>query len=424
MNNPFKSILKALQFQKQTPNLLERVIARWIGFGTPVQNMTGNPQDYVQKGYMGNAFVYQAVDFIASKAARVPIKLYQVKANGEIDEIKAHPLLGLIKKPNAYQGTNEFTTQALGYKLITGNSYVYMPKLEAGANAGKPFELHVMPAHKVDIVTGVNWKEPIGGYKIQFAPDVTFTPSEVMHFRYPAYDWELGDFYGMSPLKPHINILNKDNSNTLAAKSSFDNGGAAGVLTDNKAGELGGMNAEQAKILNDKWTSQFTGAEKKNKILVTSANVTYHHIGLSPVDMNMLNDASFNRSVIMAAYHLSDVIFNNSSASTESNVKQARKAAWTDAIQPALDDYVSELNRVLTPLYGSDLMLKADYSGVTELQEDKASQVLYLKDAYWMTGSEKRAAMNLEYDALMDEYFLPSTLTPFEELPPMLDDGK
>lgn len=416
--NTFVTAYKARNM-KPIKDLMSLVTSRWIGWGMTVTDLNQDKADYVKKAYMANHFVYQTVNFITTKAARVPIRLYQKGKDSELKEIQKHPILDLLAKPNKYQGSEEFTNQVLGYKLIVGNSYIYTPKLEAGANMGKPYELQSMPAHLVEIKNGRNWMEPIGGYTIQYAPDVVFTPEEVIHMRYPAYDFDLGDFYGMSPLKPLLNVVNKSNANMLAAKSSFENGGAAGILTDEAVEEAQGLSGEQAKQLEDRWGSKFSGPTNKNKILVTVGKLKYQSIGLSPVDLNMIQDHDQTRRDIASVYGLASSLFNDVGASTRDNIMQARKAAWTDAIMPLLDGYVDELNRALTPLWSEDLILKADYSGVEELQQDKATQSEWLSKAWWLTGDEKRKIMGYESDELIGEYFVPSGLIPYEKMPPL-----
>jgi len=399
-------------------NKLDRIVSRWVGFGIPVTNISQSPEGYVKQGYMANNYVAQAVNYITRKASSVPLKLYKIQGEEKV-EITSHPILDLINKPNRWQGWNEFCAQALGYKEITGNSYIYKMRYEAGPNKGKPFELNIMPAHMTEVVTGDDWQDPIKGYRITYAPDVLFLKDEVLHFRYPAYDYDLGDFYGQSPLLPLLKVVNKSNSNHLAAKAAFDNIGAAGIITDEATDEFSAITGEQAKTLEDRYNEKFGSADKKGRVLVTVGKLRWQQIGLSPVDLNMIRDQQETRRDICAAYGLSSNLFNDVEGTTFTNMKEARKAAWTDAIMPALDDFLNEFNRDIVALWGEDLILEADYSGVEELQADKAEMSAWLDRAWYIKGSEKRVIMGMDADPALDYYFIPPQLVPYQELPPL-----
>jgi HK97 family phage portal protein len=402
-------------------NKLTAAVSRLVGWGTPVNDIAQNARQYVKEAFMLNHFVFMVIDFITAKAARVPLKLYKKQPDGTLKEIDKHPLLDLLNKPNTWQGREEFTQQALGYKLITGNSYIYTPRLEAGDNKGKPYELNVMPAHEVEVITNTEaeWMNPIKGYQITWAPSILFNDSEVMHFRFPAYDYDLGDFYGMSPLKPLMRIVNKSNSNMLAAKTAFDNGGASGIITDEATDDVAGLTQEQALQLEKRYMDRFTGAANKGKVLVTVGKLRYHAIGLSPVDMNMITDHQETKRDICATYKLSSTLFNDYAGSTFSNMAEARKAAWTDCIQPLLDSYLEELTRHLCPAYGEGLVIKADYSGVDELQVNKKELVDWLNAAWFIKASAKQEMLGMDADPEMDKYFIPSNLVEYVDLPPI-----
>src|SRR6056297_3609083 len=93
-------------------------------------------REYVKEGYEGNIDVYAIVTKIASKFAGVPGRLYDVSGE-EKKEITKHPFLDLMNKPNHYQSGYEFKMLWELFRLITGNSIVYVPRIEGGNNAGK-----------------------------------------------------------------------------------------------------------------------------------------------------------------------------------------------------------------------------------------------------------------------------------------------
>jgi HK97 family phage portal protein len=411
----FKKLLKPAQ------NRLLQAYTRLFGFGMPLYNIEENAESYIKKGYQSNLFVYQCVEFITRKASSVPIKMRRKLKNGEFEDVESHPILDVLNRPNTFQGYSEFIQQALGYKLITGNSYMYANPLGVGSKAKEIVELHVMPADQTIVVTGDNWAEPIKAYILQWAPDrnLEFSPDEIIHLKYPSYDYEQGDYYGQSPLRAALSILEKSNQNIDSAKSAFANQGAAGIITDEAVEEAQGITKEQAEQLQESYTEKFTGSKNKGKVLVTVGRLRWQQIGLSPVDLNMIADHNLTRRDICSVYHLSSNLFNDVEGTTFSNMKEARKAAWTDAIIPELNSVAQELTRVFTKAYkDSSLELYYDYSGVEELQADKAEMANWLNVAWWIKVNRKQEMMGEAPDETMDFYMLPQGLMPYEELPP------
>ena len=150
-------------------------------------------QEYVDKGYQYNADVYSIVSFITRKAATAPPILYEVKDDRAFQKYKSfsgnltkpsdiaeanhlrakalvevdmqHPIIQTLLNPNDYQSYYEFMDNLLGFKLITGNSYVYGVGPSTGFNAGKFKQLYVLPAHLVRILSDGRY-DPVSGYTL------------------------------------------------------------------------------------------------------------------------------------------------------------------------------------------------------------------------------------------------------------------
>ena len=410
-------------FTKNTEakNKLIRATYRLFGLNSAVYNINENPEAYVEEGYQKNLFVYACVEYITRKAtAEVSYKLRRSKADGATEEIDKHPIIDLLKSPNKHQGWSEFWQQFLGFKLLTGNSYIYgVPKSETNKQL---HEMHVLPSTAVEIVTGSNWDEPIGGYRLNYAPEkaLEFTPNEILHIRYPNYDYLNGDYYGQSPLRAALGTLEKSNDNITASKSAFRNMGAAGIITDEGVSDAMGITEPQAKELEQRYQKKFGSPESKNKVLVTVGKLRWQQIGISPVDLNLIADHETSRRDIAMMYHLSSTLFNDTAGSTFNNIGEARKAAWTDAIIPEVKTALDELNRYIRAAYGDDtLEIYADYSAVEELQQNRSELSTWLAQAWWIKASRKQEIMGEDPDPEMDAYFVPQGLMPYEELPPL-----
>ena len=78
-----------------------------------------------------------------------------------------------------------------------------------------------------------------------------------------------------------------------------------------------------------------------------------------------------------------------------------------------------EFNRWLVPQFGEDLYFDFDYSVIPELMPEQEKLVDTLSKSYWLTTNEKREAVGYGVDEenyVMNEYLVPSGLTPIEDL--------
>ncbi len=109
--------------------------------------MPDNVETYIREGYLFNPTVYSVVSFIAQKASSIPWAVYAVKSDKALnlyksaspnliqykkefirkkalEEIPNHELETLFQNPNVLQSWSDFVEQAVGFKLVTGNSFI------------------------------------------------------------------------------------------------------------------------------------------------------------------------------------------------------------------------------------------------------------------------------------------------------------
>jgi phage portal protein BeeE len=154
-----------------------------------------SPRDTVslaRSGYQGNPIGFRAIRLIAEAAAALPLVCQDVERRYE-----THPLLDLIKRPNAAQGRAEFLEAVYSYLLLAGNAYV-----EAVPGAGAlPGELHVLRSDRISLVPGsdgwpVAYDYTVSGRTHRY--QVAGPARPICHLRsFHPQD----DHYGFSPLQ-------------------------------------------------------------------------------------------------------------------------------------------------------------------------------------------------------------------------------
>lgn len=399
-------------FRKQSDfqRRLQTSLYQHIGNNTPVWN-DDNLESYITKGYNRNHVIHSIVQWIARKAAQIDYKVIELKPGGETLELQDHPALEAVYHPNQGQGKAEFLEAVFGFLALTGNTYIYLGKPEAGPNKGKVQEMHALPAALVEIVRGSNFN-PVGGYNLIYTDRTdTFEADEVLHMKFGSYYFNHGvELYGVSPLMAGWYLLQKSNANTEAAKKAFDNMGALGLLYEKD--NWSAYTDAQRKAAQAQLDKKVRGTDNKGRIIYTGGEFGYINFGANPVDLALIEDAKMTVTDLCRLYHVDPRLFG--SDSTFTNLKEARKISYVDGVLPLANMFAEEFTRCCLTAYGKNLKLVPVTDNIPELQADKKDQAQWLSQAYWLDENEKREAMGYsKEDKFEGVYHIPAGLIPY-----------
>lgn len=397
---------------------------QFIGQGNVVW-LGDNLQAYIDRGYSYNDLVYSIVFRLSQKAASLPYYVKEWK-NGKSTRVQDHEVLDLLWTPNPMQGQMEFFQQLFGFELVTGNSYLYGLRLDVGPNKGKATEFNVLPSQGTEIVAG-GWQEPIKGYRQVYGnQEVLFTKGDVMHTKHPnlMLDNSGSQLYGMSPLRAMSRVLTKANLSTDTQAKAYQNNGPGGIISNRS--DTASWSPQQQDQVQEKFNEKWSGASNAKRVIITSGDVVWQEIGMSPADLGILEDGLMTMRAMCRAYNEPSVLMGDAESSTYNNIGEARRAEWTDAILPMVNRFVDNFNRwYMRPTYsrgGVVYEICPDTSGVEELQEDKKQMAEVLDRAWWIKGSRKQELMGEEVDPAMDRYFVPSSMLPLDQLDAQMGD--
>lgn len=375
-----------------------------------------NSLAYINDVYFTNDHVYAVVRLLSRSASMLPIYLYKVKDKKKLtrykaimksqnpdfvraeviksqalEEVTTHPILKILAKPNALQGQAEFIENAIGFKLVTGNSFLLGLSPETGPNAGKFVSLEVLPSQYVDIILGQNL---IKEYQLKInGTSKTFDPKDVCHIKYwsPDYSSPGSHLYGVSPIRAGRNKIKMGNDSATTMVQMLQNMGMFGMFTLKEDGaELG---ETQAQILEQKF---YQKQRQKGRVMFANGNFTWQTAGMSPVDLAILEANKTSLRDVCNIYSVSSQLLNDPENKTYNNMKEARKAMWTNAVLPDFYALLDELNRWWVSQYDDTLILDTDLQAIPELQEDFDKLVGYVKEMYWAKIDEQRAMCGLD----------------------------
>ena len=427
---------------------INRGIVTWQG---------ADAQGFVNDGYVSNDIVYSIVNLIANKAKIAPFHVYkiidqqaasqykaaiqnpeQVKSWKELENLKkkAYELYDgdarlneLLKFPNEEDTWSDLVEQWCAFKLVTGNTFVYGKIIEAGANKGKPLSLYVLPAQYRAIIANVEVFPPMrAGYQLYYGKLWSFTTEEILHDKYFNPQWNItgNQLYGQSPLKAASRTVTRSNEAKTAAVSAFQNGGPAGVLfmNDDRFDPTSG--AEQAQALK-KSVSEKAGSQNYNSIAVSGYKVDWKDIGLSPVELGILESEKWDMVSLCNIYGVPSQLLNDAANKTYNNQQEGEKALTLRCAIPLLISLRDNLNRKLQTDWGykgENICVEFDTSIYKELEANKVEQVDWLDKAWWLTPKQKYEQMGLEIPDYinmedLEKIYLPSNIAPMDDFAPM-----
>jgi len=425
---------------------IERGIVTWQG---------ADQRSFVDDGYVANDIVYSIIKLITDKAKIAPFHVYKVvdeKAAKKYKSLAAQKdinlkeletlhkkayelytgdqrLNELLKYPNEEDCWSDLVEQWCGFKLITGNSFIYGKLIEAGNNQGKPFELFALPSQYMAIIANINVFPPTrAGYQLYYGQMWSFDTKEILHDKYFNPQWGVtgGQLYGQSPLRAAAKNLTRSNEAKTAAVASFQNGGPAGVLfmNDDRFDPTSGQ--QQAQALK-KAVSEKGGSLNYNSIAVSGYKVDWKQIGLSPVELNIIESEKWDLKALCNIYGVPSQLLNDSDSKTYNNQREGEKALTLRCAIPLLNSLTENLNRKLHTDWGykgTNLYVDYDLSVYGELEANKAEQTAWLNTAWWISPKQKLDIMNIEVPDYipteeLEKLYIPTGLQTIDQFQPL-----
>ncbi len=379
--------------------------------------------DLVDKGYKQNPTVFSVIEKRASKAAQGDIIATR---NGK--EVENHPLVKLLENPNPTQGRKAFLKCAFTNYDISGEVFFYLVKPDKGMNAGKPKHIWVIPRQKLKKIIYLENSEG-GSTPIPLTyvfddgqgGERRIDASNIIHWK---DDDPMDARHGMSKLESLRYVVSQSNAAYEGALRQIQNGGPKGILSL-KSEVQGGFTAEQAGQLEAKMGPKYYGEANLNKIVVSGQQWEYTQIGLSPVDLQLMESQDISKVDISNVFNVPLPVISPQ-GQTYNNITEANKDFARICISFARE-LLGEFEKKLAPMFKmGDVRLSIDESDYHELATDIGNLVNALKTADWMTPNEKRVAQGLAPmdDKLMDEIYISTSVMPISFDEPESNSGE
>lgn len=434
---------------------------RFIEIGGQVTWISDKLSAYVKDGYQANDIVYSAVMMVMDKVRVAPWNIYKVVDESSLKKYHAlmnskadfvdwsevrllrnkalepvtkydprlQKLADLLKWANEYSTFNDLVADAVGYKMITGNNYMWANTIPGGSNEGIPQELYNLPAQYMSIIATYGWPPRITGYQLNNGFFKQFTSDEVMHTKYfnPDYSANGDGLYGMSPLKPGSKTITRSNAAKKAGATQLDNNGAAGIAyVDDPVVPAHGREA-QAGIMKRAWGNEYSGADRYGKVAFSGYKMGYLSVGMSLKDMDVSNVEVTDLRGIFNLWGLPSQLGNDPNNKTYNSLKEAEKALTTRGAIPQLTSVRDSLNKKLGGVWGNFKGYIADFDSdaFPELQENQKEKWDWV-DKLPVSSKYKLQMMNLEVpdDPNLDVILIEGNRVPLADVVNNMSDAE
>ncbi|MCB2124896.1 MAG: phage portal protein [Rhodobacteraceae bacterium] len=369
---------------EQKASATGRVIA-WGSSGRVIWS----PRDTVsltRTGFSGNPVGFRAVKLIAEAAAALPLVCQDGARRYE-----AHPVIDLMRRPNAGQGRAELFEALYGQLLLSGNGYV-----EAVGGAGLPTELHVLRSDRMSLVPGadgwpVAYDYTVGGRKHRF--DMAGPVDPVLHIRsFHPQD----DHYGLSPMQAAAVAIDVHNAASAWSKALLDNAARpSGAIVYKGADGQGQLSGDQYDRLVNEMEMHHQGARNAGRPMLLEGGLDWKPMGFSPSDMEFQKTKEAAAREIATAFGVPPMLMGIPGEATYANYQEANRAFYRVTVLPLATRVTAAVSYWLSTHLGEQVELRPDLDQVPALAAERDQQWKRVGEASFLTDAEKRSILGL-----------------------------
>ena len=217
-------------------------------------------------------------------------------------------------------------------------------------------------------------------------------------------------FWGFSPLGSSKNQISQKRYADTAQGNLFANMGPSGIISgNNSAGSVQGveLTPEQAVAVNDQFRQNHMGVHNAGDIIITPADVKWVQIGLSPVDLQILDfNKDLERQIANVYGYPSQLLLPDG---TIANADVGQNMVITNCVLPLLRKFDDTRTRKIREWYKDDsLVYLSDTDVYPELEADKVQLVEWMRKAMVFSQSEIRQALGYGMEVDHNEVLVPS----------------
>jgi len=352
-------------------------------------------------------WVYANCNVIAKAVSKIQFRLYQLKNNDEVIEIKEHELLELLYRMNPYMNKDEVIFTEKLHELTIGDAAWYLARKNRENPKEKPSEIWPLRSDWLSIKQG---KLAEGGnfiayyvYKIPGEEEQIFLPHEILLIKRPNPE---DPYRGMSVIKAAAITIDIDNFATNWNRNFFWNSARPDAILHTEQR----LSNEVIKRLKNQFRSEYGGLSNSMKLMILENGLDYKPFQSTVKDMDFLEQQKWTRDKMIAMFGNTKMALGITEDVNRANADVGEYIQEKKTTEPEMQTLVNYLNEFLVPLYGDNLFL-GFVSTVPESQELMNNELDKLTNKVY-TVNESRAKKGLDPIEGGDILYLPLNLIP------------
>lgn len=342
--------------------------------------------------YFHVAPLFTAINAIANEVGNLELALYDRNKDAYLID---HPLLDLVRFPNADCSASEFMNQLVCLYKITGNAFV----VATGQPHKAPLELSIVNPASVEIMPGIDGYAEI--IRVQPNPETSILfkrkevdgrfryysdSAEIWHLRSFSPNYGRGDLWGMSDLNPIYLELEQYYEASIHNLSVLKRGARpSGAI---KVDEM--LTDDQFQRLQQQLEGFYSGSHNAGRSMILEGG---DFVQMSQTNKDM-DFALLKTGVQNSIYNALRIPLPLMAAefSTYSNLEVAKLDFYDNAVLPAAKRILEELTVFLMPRYFKKDTHELTYNidKVDALEPRRNQQMEALKIANVLTTNELR----------------------------------
>jgi HK97 family phage portal protein len=360
--------------------------------------------------YRTQPWLAAAVNKLKNMIARLPLKSYQLDADGGRTRLRDHPIPNVLHRPNPGMSSFRLKEWMIADLALYGNSLTRVFR----APNGEPLELYPLPWPNIEIMgkdqpSMYIFHSPLG--------PIPFPADQAIHLRF----WSANACYerlvGNSPVEPLRRTLMNEDAAGRWTSALFQNAARPSgfATTDQK------LNRDQISLIREELQQLYGGVDNAFKIAIGHSGLKWEAAAMTAVDAALADLRRLDREEVAAAYDIPPPMLQILDKATFSNVTEQHRNLYQDTLSPWLTLVEEEFYaQLIAPVKAySDVFVEFDLNEVLKgAPAERAA--FYAVARRWLTINEIRQKENeqpLQGD-MYDTVFMPINEFPIGQGPP------
>jgi HK97 family phage portal protein len=403
---PIKNELKDVQEENKSLKSVEKDLNTQI---YQLQNIKAPDMKASEFIKQYREWVYANCNVIAKAVSKIQFRLYQLKKDDDVEEIKEHPLLELLYRMNPYMNKDEVIYTEKLHELLIGDAAWYLARNNRENPKEVPMEIWPLRSDWLSIKQGE--LEKGGGfiayyvYKIPGQEEKIFLPHEILLIKRPNPE---DPYRGLSVIRAAAVTVDIDNFATNWNRNFFWNSARPDAVLHTEQR----LSDEVISRLKNQFRSEYGGLSNSMKMMVLENGLDYKPFQSTVKDMDFLEQQKWSRDKMIAMFGNTKMALGITEDVNRANADVGEYIQEKKTTEPEMQTLVNYLNEYLVPLYGDNLFLSF-VSTVPESQELMNDELDRLTNKVY-TVNESRAKKGLEPLEGGDVLYLPLNLVPMD----------